>query len=304
MSELPRAARVATNKEDSKLTTRRTARSGPPANLNSLKARLRNLASGDLAVNRLDRAVANVVVAQMLPPGAVKGGTALKLRLGHERTRFTPDLDVARRGTIDQFIDEYTDALTAGWSGFTGRLVPVPPARPAGVPTAYVMQPYDIKLAYRDRAWMTIRLEVGHDEIGDTDHPELYLANDLTRVFAALGLPEPRPVAVLSVDHQIAQKLHACSAPGSERAHDLVDLQLLAQNESAPVDLATTRRTCERLFASRRAHAWPPTIEAGPTWSTIYSAAADGVECRATLADAVEWANSWISEIAVAEPDS
>lgn len=29
-----------------------------------------------------------------------------------------------------------------------------------------------------------------------------------------------------AVEHQIAQKLHAASAPGSSRAHDLVDLQL------------------------------------------------------------------------------
>ncbi|MGL5929430.1 MAG: nucleotidyl transferase AbiEii/AbiGii toxin family protein [Dermatophilaceae bacterium] len=227
--------------------------------MTSLRARFRNIAAGELAVNRLERAVANVVLAQMLPPGAVKGGTAIKLRLGHHGSRFTPDLDVARRSTMDQFIADYATALSTGWAGFTGRLVSVRAAKPVGIPVPYVMQPYDIKVSYHSRAWMTVRLEVGHDEIGDTDEPEFRLAGDLVVVFTQLGLPKPAPVAVLSADHQIAQKLHACSAPGSERAHDLVDLQLLM---SEPVDLTKVRVTCERLFVSRRAHTWPPVVHA------------------------------------------
>jgi hypothetical protein len=200
---------------------------------------------------------------------------------------------------MDQFVEEYHAALTTGWSGFTGRLIAAKPAKPAGVPAPYVMQPYDIKVAYLGRPWMTVRLEVGHDEIGDTDEPELHLANDLTQAFTALGLPVPRPVPVLSVDHQIAQKLHACSAPNSERAHDLVDLQLLARDG---LDLVVARATCERLFASRRGHAWPPAVEPGPTWGAIYATAADGVECRTSVAEAVGWVNALISEIATAEP--
>ena len=40
--------------------------------------------------------MADAVVAQMLPDGAVKGGSALKLRFGDEGTRFSEDLDTAR----------------------------------------------------------------------------------------------------------------------------------------------------------------------------------------------------------------
>ena len=39
--------------------------------------------------------VANAVVAQMLPDGVVKGGSALKMRFGNAATRFTTDLDTA-----------------------------------------------------------------------------------------------------------------------------------------------------------------------------------------------------------------
>ena len=43
---------------------------------------------------------------QLLPDGAVKGGSAIKLRFGESATRFTTDLDVARASTLDEFISE------------------------------------------------------------------------------------------------------------------------------------------------------------------------------------------------------
>lgn len=44
---------------------------------------------------RARTAMANIVVGQLLPGGAVKGGSAIKLRFGEGVTRFTTDLDVA-----------------------------------------------------------------------------------------------------------------------------------------------------------------------------------------------------------------
>lgn len=44
--------------------------------------------------------MADAVVAQMLPDGAVKGGSALKLRFGDAGTRFSEDLDTARASGI------------------------------------------------------------------------------------------------------------------------------------------------------------------------------------------------------------
>lgn len=91
-----------------------------------------------------------------------------------------------------------------------------------------------------------MKFELGHNEIGDADEPELRLADDLALMFTEVGLEAPEPVRVMRVDHQIAQKLHALSAEGSERARDLVDLQLLESREN--LNLAQVGETCVRLF--------------------------------------------------------
>ena len=68
-------------------------------------------------------------------------------------------------------------------------------------------------------------------------------------ILKGLGFPEPGPVPCMRLEHQIAQKLHAASRPGSERAHDLIDLQIAISN--GEIDYLKTREACIRLFAYR-----------------------------------------------------
>lgn len=72
------------------------------------------------------------------------------------------------------------------------------------------MQPFDVRLAYEGRAWCTVKFELGHNEISDAEESE----------------------------HHLAQKFHAVSEPGSERARDLVDLRPLDKGED--LDAAVT----------------------------------------------------------------
>ncbi|WP_460832358.1 nucleotidyl transferase AbiEii/AbiGii toxin family protein [Nocardioides hungaricus] len=239
--------------------------------------------------------LANVIVGQMLPESAVKGGTAMKVRLGHDGSRFTPDLDTARKSTVKDFLAELEANLEKGWNGFQGKVVPRPAPKPAGVPTDYVMTPYEVKLTYHGKGWHTVTLELGHDEIGDADDPEYALAEDIIAWFVALGLPAPKPIAVMRADHQIAQKLHACSGPGSERAHDLVDLQLI-MSAAAP-DLVQVRETSVRLFTYRQGHPWPPTVAEGEEWASIYAEAADGLDVLSDVDAAVIWVNDLVAAI-------
>lgn len=272
---------------------------GAPASVRSLEQRIRNLEGSDGLALRRRVGMALVVVGQMLPEGAIKGGSAMALRYGRG-TRFTQDLDAARVQPLARFRSDFEDSLVAGWAGFTGRLVERAAPRPPAVPMAYVMQPFEVKLDYRGRPWCTVKFELGHNEIGDADEPEYQLASDLADLFTEVGLEAPKPVPVMRADHQVAQKLHAVSGEGSERARDLVDLQLLDHGED--LDLAQVRATCVRLFEYRGLQAWPPTVTAGVGWDTLYEAAVEEVEALSDVGAAVAWANAFVERIEEAQP--
>lgn len=227
----------------------------PPRSARSLEQRIRNLEGDDGLALRRRVGMALVVVGQMLPEGAIKGGSAMALRYGRG-TRFTQDLDAARVQSLDRFRSDFEESLARGWAGFTGRLIEKAAPRPTGVPTSYVMKPFEVRLDYLGRPWCSVKFELGHDEIGDADEPEYQLASDLAALLTEVGLEPPKPVAVMRADHQIAQKLHAASEAGSERARDLVDLQLLDRGEK--LDLAQVASTCTRLFDYRQQQQWPP----------------------------------------------
>lgn len=284
-------------------------RRDPPRTRRALEQLIRNIAregpgSGghQQAENRLERAVLNTVVSQMVPDGVVKGGTAMKLRVGEARSRFTPDFDVARARTLDLdgYLDLVADRLAEGWGGFTGRLEELNSAEPEGVPDDYVMRPFKLVLSYLNSEWKTrVRFELGHDEIGSTANPDVAMSDRIRTLFARLGLPDPQPVPVLPVPHQVAQKLHACTGVArdgtNERAHDLVDLQLLEQGPG--IDTAETAPVARRLFAARQSHAWPPTVQAHPGWDELYAEAADGLGVLPAVDDAVDWANDLVFRI-------
>ncbi|HMI99675.1 MAG TPA: nucleotidyl transferase AbiEii/AbiGii toxin family protein [Gaiellaceae bacterium] len=250
----------------------------------------------------MQRVVANTVVGQMLPPGVVKGGTAMKVRVGEAASRFTPDFDASRGAqvTLEDYLDQLGDLLAEGWGGFTGTVRARQAREPEGVPAEYVMVPFDLRLAFRDRHWLTVRFELGRDEVGSTEQPDLRLAEDIVEIFAILGLQRPEPLPVMALEHQVAQKLHACTfidpnTGANERAHDLVDLQILDQEET--IDLAAVETIAQRLFASRRAQEWPPVVSAHEGWDTIYAEAAEGLEVIDGVAAAVEWTNDFIVRV-------
>ena len=284
-------------------------RRDPPRTRRALEQLIRNITregpgSGghQQAENRLERAVLNTVVSQMVPDGVVKGGTAMKLRVGEAGSRFTPDFDAARGRTLDLdgYLDLFADRLAEGWGGFAGRLEELNSAEPEGVPDDYVMRPFKLVLSYLNSEWKTrVRFELGHDEIGSTANPDVVMSDQIRTLFARLGLPDPQPVPVLPVPHQVAQKLHACTGVArdgtNERAHDLVDLQLLEQEPG--IDRAETAPVARRLFAARQSHAWPPTVQAHPGWDELYAEAADGLGVLPAVDDAVDWANDLVFRI-------
>ena len=239
--------------------------------------------------------VANAIIARMLPDGAVKGGSSLKFRFGDAKTRATSDLDVARRKALDDFVADLQDALALGWEGFTGTVAARPAAHPDGVPAPYVMQPFDVKLSYLGKPWCTVRLEVGHDEIGDADEPERVASEEADAMMEGMGFPAVGELPLMRIDHQIAQKLHALSEPESERAHDLIDLQVIMA-DSRP-DMKSVRDVCVRLFGYRQMQPWPTYVRKGDEWESLYAQQLLPEPVLQSVDEAIAWVNALIDDI-------
>lgn len=267
----------------------------PPINLKSLNQRITNLSATELERTHKVQNMANIVLSQMMPEGAIKGGSAIKIRMGDSATRFSKDFDASKKEDLKSFIDKLEENLVTGWSDFSGTLKTDKQASPKGVNPAYVMHPFRVLLRYRGSIWASVPLEVGHDEMGDTLTPEHEISQDLVELFTAVGLEAQVPVPLLAVKYQIAQKLHASSAINSQRAHDLVDLQLLIKTK--PIDLVELRGICIKLFKYRKEHRWPPVVAINKDWETLYGEAAGNVEVLEDVTAAVDWVNELILRI-------
>lgn len=254
---------------------------------------IRRLAGGGAdSYMRLRTLLANAVVAQMLPDGVIKGGSAIKMRLGSASTRYTTDLDTATGSDPDLYAARLAESFAAGWEGFGGRVVAREPARHADVPEGYLMRLFDVKLSYLGKPWCTVPLEVGFDEIGDANRADRVSQDEAAEAFAALGFPAPGDVALMELEYQVAQKLHGLTG-GGDRVRDLVDLQLIVSG----LDLVAVRRVCVRLFAYRKKQEWPPVVTAREGWDGLYAAQAMGLPVISELDGAVVWANKLVSSI-------
>lgn len=306
---------------------------GPPVNLQQLDRRVAAIAAAlDIAGPRARVLVSSVVIAQMLPVGTfVKGGIGVKLRLGEVGTRATRDVDVVVRDR-KRFLADLTDRLQTGWGSvppskgarkknpeaaprlaFDGKVRPGRQAAPDGLPPSYVMEPYNVTLQFIGRPWARIPLEVAHDEIGGSefinDTPEI--AQQILAVGAVLGLGKLTPVPLISIEQQMAQKIHALTHPQAERAHDLVDLQLLWRSgteDGQDLDLPLLAQLCRRTFVYRGTHSWPPVVALPALLEPVYRAALEEVTVggreifAGTLVDATTWLSDRIAEISHATP--
>lgn len=273
-------------------------KSAPNSRTNLDKAILR-FAGEVRRANELRTLMANAIVAQMIGDGVVKGGSGIRFRFGDVKTRASIDLDTAWRTDLNTFLGILRTRLSEGWNGFSGEVRILRQASPKGIPFEYVMQPCEVKLSYRSRPWFTVQLEIGHNEIGDADEYEEFLPEELASAFEEMQFPRPRPLRVMKLSYQIAQKLHALSEEGSDRAHDLIDLMLIGRQSQ--LDFADIKSKCVRLFDYRRKQAWPPAIRKGDEWNAKYEAALGTVRDHSgicpTADEAVVWVNEFVAKI-------
>ncbi|MGO1181643.1 MAG: nucleotidyl transferase AbiEii/AbiGii toxin family protein [Micrococcaceae bacterium] len=169
----------------------------------------------------------------------------------------------------------------------------------------YVMHPYRVSVAFLGRAWSALDVEVSDPEIDPEAHTRKEVDGELVQFGAYFGFGDLQPVELVDLEYQIAQKLHAVTDPAYERAHDLVDLQLLW---GADPDLAVLRRLCERTFDWRRQQPWPPLpLRSMYGWELAYADARAETKVGGTtpvlpdIAAAREWL-TWIIEVTASTP--
>lgn len=269
----------------------------PITRVNLDKAITRLAKNDPLLAIDIRMSMANAIVGQFLPQGVVKGGTSLKFRYGAKNSRYTMDLDTAWKTDLDSFLKDFRSALSLGWEGFTGEVVILPQASPRHIPFDYVMQPCDVKLSYMGRSWCTVRLEIGHNEIGDADEAEIVdVPGDLAEIFSELLFPIPKGLPLMRLPYQIAQKLHGATGINSKRAHDIIDLQLIFNN-TVDIDLHETRLACERLFSYRKGQLWPTKVVKGEDWDVVYENKKLNLPVIPTVDEAIAWVNELIKKI-------
>jgi hypothetical protein len=260
--------------------------SSPPTNLRSLRDRLTHAAQRQGVVfGRLQRHVAMIVAAQFAamltddsgnPLLLVKGGSSLELRRGIPDSRTSKDFDTVARRDIESIHEQLADAGETGWEGFTAIFTAPEEIDVPGMPVK--PRRFTAKLSYRGRAFASVPIEVSSVEAGNADQFDT-LTSD---VLGLVGVPAAVAVACMTIPWQIAQKLHAVTAVLEEpkvndRAHDLVDLQLL-EGLLPDVDLTPTRSACIAVFEARAQHPWPPRVATLPHWPPIYAGALEGLD--------------------------
>lgn len=159
---------------------------------------------------------------------------------------------------------------------------------------------FTAKLSYHGKPFASVPIEVSAIEAGNAEQYDRVSSEAL----ALVGLPLGDAVPCMTVPWQIAQKLHAVteSPEGprtNDRAHDLVDLQLL---EALLVEepLTKTRTASVAVFNARAKHVRPPIVRAQPHWSPIYRRALDGLshlQLAPTVEKAAERVQAFVDRI-------
>jgi hypothetical protein len=102
---------------------------------------------------------------------------------------------------------------------------------------------FTAKLSYRGQPFASVPIEVSTVEAGNADHFDTLTSDALGLV----GVPATVAVPCMTLPWQIAQKLHAATAvlenpKVNDRAHDLVDLQLLEGRCPIPISCRRAAR--------------------------------------------------------------
>ena len=184
----------------------------------------------------------------------LKGGVALELRFA-TRARATRDLDLGLEGPRANRLDMLRRSLELGFDDFTFRVK----AQTRDMEQADTVR-VNVAVSYRTRAWQTVEVDLGPAKTLEID----FVAPQVQGL-AELGLPVTSPVRCLGLAEQVAQKLHACTAPHSAgRARDVLDILLVEM--LGDIDYPRASAAARKVFKDRATHEFPPVFTMPAEW--------------------------------------
>lgn len=204
-------------------------------------------------------ALSNATYAGEIPLYLVKGGLALELRFGY-KARASKDIDVGIQAPADALPAILETALRSTFDSFMFSIKPPVTRTRSGAFRA------NVQVFYKDRNWSTVQIDLSEAAADCGVETLTHLSLD------DFGLHAPT-VNVLSINDQIAEKVHALTAPADgerrgERARDLVDIFLCL--DFLDIDYLDLANKCEATFRRRLettpSHEWPPAFSLPPDW--------------------------------------
>jgi hypothetical protein len=221
----------------------------------------------------------------------LKGGVAMELRFA-QRARATKDLDIVLDGDRRTRIQSLEQALRLGFDQFSFRLK----GQVHEMDLADTVR-VEVAIQHRTRAWQTVEVDLGPTSTTTVDFVEPTIAG-----LHEMGVPVTSPVRCISLSEQVAQKLHACTAPktSSTRARDVLDILLI--ETLGQLDYAATLISAQRVFRERATHDFPPQFIIPPPWRPELEALAEQIGFSAlTAADIERMFRETIQRIAASE---
>jgi hypothetical protein len=185
----------------------------------------------------------------------LKGGVAMELRFA-QRARATKDLDLVLDGDRGTRLRSIEQALKLKFDEFSFRLK----AQTREMDLADTVR-VDVAIQYRTRAWQTVEVDLGPSGTTTIDRVEPTIAG-----LHEMGVPVTSPIRCISLSEQVAQKLHACTAPhtATTRARDILDIFLI--EALGQLNYAAALAAALRVFQERGTHDFPPQLVLPATW--------------------------------------
>lgn len=276
----------------------------------SLEERMKQLSLNQgTDLNRIRRRVAfERLLARLFlegnPRWLLKGGYAIELRL-QDIARATKDIDLYMHDPTFQVLDgqnpqqvlwsllqDEVEKNLEDWFVFR---VGAPTADLRAAPLGGARFPIETNVANRPFTRFNLDIGLGDALVSD---PEWITGHEL---LSFAGIPPPR-IAMVPLDQQFAEKIHAYSFPREQasRVRDLIDLVLLIENGLPESERII--RALQATFTRRNTHVLPIQLASPPVnWKEPYAALADQYNIRfTTIESAYDYLQVYWSQLGIA----